>query len=215
MPCHTLQIAPMITGGTDPAAAASLSHTMDAASLESQFPNIDTTKHVVMEVNEPNFFAELAEGHAQREAWRKIRQPQILAELEAQRKAEASSVGPVPAVDAASSVAPLDPLAAVNSDSVTSTQTPANTDTTVESMDVVAAQHVATIDGRRKLLQTNVVHDLLVVYTPAAVSFAGGVAAIENAIRISVQYTNLAYANSRIAVYVRLVGMRQVSVQPQ
>jgi hypothetical protein len=78
--------------------------------------------------------------------------------------------------------------------------------------DTVTAQpHAAATDGGRKLLQTNVVQDLLVVYTPAAASSAGGDASIQNAIRIAVEQTNQAYVNSRVALTVRLVGIRPVS----
>jgi hypothetical protein len=245
----------MNTGGTDPAAAASLSDTVDAASLASLFPNIDTSKHVVMEVNEPNFLAKLAEGHEEREAWLKMRQPQIEAELEAKKKAKSYSADSIPAVGAASLDAPLALLPDRNV-STGPIQTPQDAQALAESMaasagegaskdpadylatatsligsystpdttltapaaaaaaepeGAVAAMPVATFDGRRRLLQTNTVQDLLVVYTPAAASAAGGVAGIENTIRIAVQQTNLAYSNSRVALTLRLVGIRQVS----
>jgi hypothetical protein len=88
----------MITARRCPAAAASLSDrqtgstvTVDAASLASRFPDIDTSKHVVMEVKEANLSAKLAAVHTKCKAWLNMRQPQILAETEAKKKAEASS----------------------------------------------------------------------------------------------------------------------------
>jgi hypothetical protein len=70
--------------------------TISAASLASRFPEIDTSKHVVMEANlsevkEANLSAKLAAVHTTCKAWLNMRQPQILAETEAKKKAEASS----------------------------------------------------------------------------------------------------------------------------
>lgn len=250
-PC-ALQIAPMITGGVDPAAAASMSDTVEAASLATRFPNIDTTKHVVMEVKEPDFMAKLAEGHEEREALLKASQTKLEAELAARKNGKptsfaASSVTAGGAVGDASLAAydnittvpmvtpkdaqalaeamaasagegasknPADYLASATSVFATYSTPPASSPPQVDDSmgfeGAVAAQPVSTTDGRRKLLQTNTVHDLLVVYTPAAAASAGGDAGIQNTIRIAVEYTNLAYANSRIPMTVRLVGMRPV-----
>lgn len=53
--------------------------------------------------------------------------------------------------------------------------------------------------------------DLLVVYTPAARTAAGGTAAIEAIVDLAVANTNLAYQNSLIHPRVRLVGVSEVN----
>lgn len=242
----------MITGGTDPAAAASLSDTVDAASLEGRFPNIDTSKHIVMEIKEPDYAARLAEAHeAHGEEFHK-QQYLIQAELAARNKTKSASVYTdpssagdagaqsihetlanaslvVPAKDAqalaeamaasageGASKDPADYLATAKtlfgsyaSVGTTPVATSAPVATTGEG--AAAAQPSATFDGRRRLLQTNVVHDLLVVYTPAAARHAGGDFAIQNTIRIAVSEANLMYANSRVPIRMRLLSIRAVS----
>lgn len=62
----------------------------------------------------------------------------------------------------------------------------------------------------------NVAHDLLVLYTPAALAMIGGaISSVEAAARISVEMANKAYADSMIPITLSLMAVRQVSPQPQ
>lgn len=63
----------------------------------------------------------------------------------------------------------------------------------------------------RKLVDNGTTVDLMVVYTPAARSGAGGTTAIQNLITLGVAETNIALANSLMVSRLRLVHMREVS----
>lgn len=64
--------------------------------------------------------------------------------------------------------------------------------------------------GRRKLLQSTIVHDVLVVYTAAFASRVGGVEATNAMARENIARTNKAYSDSGVNVQLNLVGVRQV-----
>ncbi|MCS6909036.1 MAG: zinc-dependent metalloprotease [Anaerolineales bacterium] len=66
-----------------------------------------------------------------------------------------------------------------------------------------AAAHPQADDGS--------IIDVLVLYTPAARTAAGGTAAIENIINLAVAGTNQSYANSNVTQRLNLVGMSEVS----
>lgn len=106
------QIAPLNTGKADPVAAASLPADADAAMAAqhaARFPQIDTSKHVVMEVKEPDFFPERPEEHEKHELLR-VRQAQVQAEFDAKKKAaDASRLG-VATVDTSSTNTTQPPL---------------------------------------------------------------------------------------------------------
>lgn len=53
--------------------------------------------------------------------------------------------------------------------------------------------------------------DVLVLYTPAARTAAGGVAGIENTINLAIAGTNQSFANSNVTPRLNLVGMSEVS----
>lgn len=244
-----MQIAPLSTGEADPIAAASLPADADAATVAQQaarFPQIDTSKHVVMQVNEPNYYALLAKQHEQLEAWLKVRQPQLQAELDAKTATGASSPllaaskdPSAPELDANSTLAPLEPLtdpqalaaAMASSAGEEGSKDPADylaaATSLADSFPLLGTApaivtpdetgNAATSDsepqGRRKLQQTSVTQDLLVVYTPTAAARSGGDANLQNTIRQAVAWTNAAYVNSRLSVTInlRLVGIRSVS----
>jgi hypothetical protein len=71
-----------------------------------------------MKVNEPNYFGILAQQHESHQAWLEMRQPQLQAELDAQKAARsgasspllAASVGPSDVTPGTSTLAPLQPL---------------------------------------------------------------------------------------------------------
>lgn len=65
--------------------------------------------------------------------------------------------------------------------------------------------------ARRKLLQTSVRQDVLIVYTAAAATRAGGTEAILAAARNAVALTNKAYVDSGINLQLRLLDIKPVS----
>lgn len=255
-------------GGVDPVAAAGLPNGTDPATAASLFPRLDTTRHVVMEIQEPDYAAILAQYHETHEAWMKTRQPQVQAELDAKKKrpgngpagaASASDDGTA-ATAAASASFGID-TTPTDGDTITGNATlagplvpPRDAQALAEAMAASAGEGASTsaadylaaasslIDsysqigttpapvtpataavavdpspaesGGRRLQQAGTTHDLLVVYTQAAASAAGGVAAIENSIRQAVAGTNTMYTNSRVSLSLRLVGIRMVSGVP-
>ncbi|MGI9246457.1 MAG: M12 family metallo-peptidase, partial [Steroidobacteraceae bacterium] len=67
-------------------------------------------------------------------------------------------------------------------------------------------------DATPQMLESGYVHDLLVVYTPAARQRYGQ-AALESMIQNAVQAANQAYRNSGVAVSLSLVGLQEVVYQ--
>lgn len=235
----TFTISPLVTGGADPVAAAGGNMTVVEAA--SRYPNIDPTKHVVMEVIEPNY-GKLHAEQAQRQGSLVMDSlAAVQAELNAKKKTTAFGAGvatvlttelaanasdisgnqtmqpPTDAQSLAEAMAasagfgaskdPADYLAAATSLLPSYTNPSA---TAVAPADPSTSAAV-TPDTGRKLLQANTVQDILMVYTPRAASQSGGVATVENNIRIAIAATNKAYVDSDVRIQLNIVGIRQVS----
>ena len=75
---------------------------------------------------------------------------------------------------------------------------------------VAAAADVAAADATPEMLALGYVHDLLVVYTPAARERYGQ-GALESLVQNAVQAANQAYRNSGVAITLELVGLQEVN----
>lgn len=84
----TVQISPLVNEGVDPAAAIGMPSTTQAGGVDpaSLYPNIDPSKHVVMEVIEPHYLALHAETAKQLKPWLRTRQAALEAELAARKQ---------------------------------------------------------------------------------------------------------------------------------
>lgn len=200
-------MSPLVLGGVDPVAAASLPDGADAATAASLYPKLDTTKHVVMEVNEPDYGALLAESMRADEASMRVQTAFNVSDTRTKAGDAAPGASTPLAVNATPSASYGQALGVVPG-----TGKPSHVDTLNFSYaDPGVPLHGAhRSEGSRKLLQTTTTVDLLVVYTQAAASTVGGVAAIESTIRIAVAYTNTTYRNSMVSQALRVVGIRMV-----
>jgi len=88
---------------------------------------------------------------------------------------------------------------------------PAIAAATSEAAAADPAAAVADAGGRRRLQQSTTVQDLLVLFTPAAASFAGGASTLAQWITGHVAMANKAYADSGISLQLRLTSIQQVS----
>jgi hypothetical protein len=225
------------------AAGAPPTGDIDVASL---YPNIDTTKHVVMEIIEPNFAQLHSEQAMKNGGHMAMMQASIQAKLAAEQSTAApgtvltitpeslsadtassqSTQPPFPDAQAlAESLAasagpdmskdPADYLAVATAYTTGGTAPPPG-NTTAGFLNaephptVGVVSETTTPETGRKLLQGNVVQDVLMVYTPAAASGMSGAANAENQIRIAIADTNKAYTDSGIALTLNIVGIRQV-----
>jgi hypothetical protein len=73
-----------------------------------------------------------------------------------------------------------------------------------------ASANALAADATPEMLATGYVHDLLVVYTPAARERYGK-GALESLVQNAVQAANQAYRNSGVAITLQLVGLQEVS----
>jgi len=73
--CSPPQVAPLTLEGVDPAAADLPD--VDGVSAASLYPKIDTTRHVIMEIVEPDFTARLAYNHEEKEEWMRRQQAKM------------------------------------------------------------------------------------------------------------------------------------------
>jgi hypothetical protein len=119
---------------------------------------------------------------------------------------QAAAASALQALSPQAATAPPAPLAPVD-------------DTPAATAAAAAAYPNSTSVGGRRLQQglnpsANTRQDLLVLYTQLAATRAGGVTALEAAVKSRVVETNKAYADSGAAIDLMLVGVRQVSWSP-
>lgn len=79
-----------------------------------------------------------------------------------------------------------------------------------DPLDAVLGVEAAAAAGDRIMADAGDVIDVMVVYTPAAQTHAGGAAALANLINLSISETNTSYVNSDVTQRIRLVHTAQV-----
>lgn len=158
---------------------------MDAATSASLYPKIDTSKHVVMQVNQPNYAALLAKSHEPNKAQLRVQQSQHAADLSAAAGVASpasthanATLGVVPYPKDAQTLAEAMAASAGEGASKSAADylsarnrlianfgvrdEPA---ALVTSDETSAATQTASSEGAQKLLQTSQTQDMLGVYT--------------------------------------------------